>query len=256
MEDNEHQDLMHLAQKHGTDKATNNCYIENFERHFQGLRHHPVKVLELGILRGQSLLMWEEYFEKGLIAGLDISIPSFTHQSNRIKLYQGYQDDANLLGRIRAECAIDGFDIIIDDASHVGTVSRRSFELLFKNHLKRNGIYVVEDWGTGYWSSWQDGKRYELARNSLDFYRPCIASKLLSRYKKICKRLGLRLSPKTDNNFSSHNHGMVGFIKELIDELAWNDIAVHKNGNQKLEQRPSLIKEISLYAGHAFITKA
>jgi hypothetical protein len=248
--------LIELAQKYGTDKAESNSYIENFERYFQPIRNKPIKLLELGVFRGQSLLMWEEYFHNGTIAGVDIAKNPLPEESSRIRFYQGSQDDSKLLSRIRGECAPNGFDIILDDASHIGTTSRNSFNILFRNHLKSGGIYVVEDWGTGYWSSWPDGKHYEPAE-----YSPSTAQRKIGQHwpvklLKTCSLLRLGGKPSIDKYFSSHNHGMTGFIKELVDEVAWTDIAVHRYGNKRLEQRVSLIKEMSLYAGHAFITKA
>jgi hypothetical protein len=45
--------------------------------------------------------------------------------------------------------APEGFDIIIDDASHIGELTKTAFWHLFDNHLKPNGLYAIEDWGTG-----------------------------------------------------------------------------------------------------------
>ena len=54
--------------------------------------------------------------------------------------------------------APEGFDIIIDDASHFGDLTKIAFWHLLDNHLKPSGLYVIEDWGTGYWSDWPGGK--------------------------------------------------------------------------------------------------
>src|SRR5438309_8699047 len=52
------------------------------------------------------------------------------------------------------ETAPEGFDVIIDDCSHIGELTRISFWHLFEHHLKPGGLYVIEDWSTGYWDSW------------------------------------------------------------------------------------------------------
>ena len=52
-----------------------------------------------------------------------------------------------------------GLDIIIDDASHLYKKSRASFDILFENHLKSGGMYIIEDWGCGYWPKWPNGHR-------------------------------------------------------------------------------------------------
>ena len=155
--------LAEIACKLDTDKTQSQSYIDNFERHFGHLRSTPVKVLELGVFHGGSLLMWQEYFSNGLIVGLDLQSNPFSEMPERICFYQGSQDDEKLLDRVAQECAPDGFDIVIDDASHIGTLTRDSFRNLYVKHLKPGGIYVIEDWGTSYWDSWQDGRAYLMA---------------------------------------------------------------------------------------------
>jgi hypothetical protein len=59
-----------------------------------------------------------------------------------------------------------------------------------------------------------------------------------------------------DPDFAAHNFGMVGFIKELVDEVGWQDITLPGRGNASLERRPSRIGELTLYGGHAFVVKA
>lgn len=51
-----------------------------------------------------------------------------------------------------------GFDIIIDDSSHIGEFTKTAFWHLVDSHLKPGGIYAIEDWFTGYWDDWSDGK--------------------------------------------------------------------------------------------------
>ncbi len=114
-------------------------------------------VLELGVLRGGSLRLWRDYFRKGTIVGLDRARVAVDDPERRIQIYQGSQDDTALLTRIAREHAPAGFDLIIDDASHVAALTRRSFWHLFEHHLKPGGLYVIEDWGMGYWSDWPDG---------------------------------------------------------------------------------------------------
>ena len=50
--------------------------------------------------------------------------------------------------------------IIIDDCSHIGEFTALSFWHLFDRHLKPGGLYVIEDWGTGYMRGTPDGKAY------------------------------------------------------------------------------------------------
>lgn len=233
-----------------TDKAQSPRYIGNFERHFGPLRDKPIKILEIGVFKGGALLMWHEYFPRGLVVGLDINTPPIAG-CERIRIFQGSQDDKALLDRIAAECAPDGFDIVIDDASHIGQLTRASFRNLFERHVKPGGVYVVEDWGTGYWEAWPDGKKYRVTED-----RYLSSSSSLTVCDWILRKLGLGDKRSVDPAFSAHNFGMVGFVKELIDEVAWADVTAPNRGNPELGSRASSISEMTIYSGHAFIVKA
>ena len=245
--------LAQIAARHDTDK-TQSGYLEHYEKRVGHLRDMPIKLLELGVLRGGSLLMWHKYFTRGLIVGVDLSPNPLTEATDRIRFYQGAQEDASLLDRISQECAPEGFDIIIDDASHIGTLTRASFQCLFMKHLKSGGVYVIEDWGTGYWDSWADGSCYSHAGIDSCGDRSSRAS--FSPKATIMPGDLLSERPQKDADFPSHNFGMVGFIKELVDEVAWPDITHLVRGNQDLPKRPSMIREITISFGLAFIVKA
>lgn len=248
------QSLAEIARSLDTDKTRSPGYIEQFERHFGALRDGAVKLLELGVFRGGSLLLWQAYFSRGLVVGLDMNENPFPQMPERVRFYQGSQDDSDLLDRIARECAPEGFDIVLDDASHVGNVTRASFGRLFERHLKRGGIYVVEDWGTGYWDSWPDGKSYRPAdpRRARSVHSRAAISRGIRRAFRLSPARGMDGDP----DFAAHNFGMVGFIKELVDEVGWQDITLPGRGNASLERRPSWIGELTLYGGHAFVVKA
>lgn len=182
-------------------------------------------------------------------------------ESGRIRVYQGRQEDAELLNRIARENAPEGFDIIIDDCSHVGALTRASFRLLFDEHLKSGGVYVVEDWGTGYWDDWVDGVSYEPPKRSSNtfFYRTTRAlSRLqnngtLARLPFVRKLLRRAKAASLKRQFHSHDFGMVGFVKELIDELGAADITHPEHGRAR--RRASKIREMHVSQSHLFIFK-
>lgn len=255
-------DLGRIASKYDTDKAVHTHYLKNYEHYFQPLRNEEIRLLELGIKHGGSLLLWRDYFSEGTIVGLDINPVTLDDESGRVRTYQGGQQDTELLDRIARETAPEGFDIIIDDCSHIGVLSRVSFWHLFDNHLKSGGVYVVEDWGTGYWESWVDGVAYRphtkgyrrsiyqfvrvlarLQRSKATAYLP-FAKALLARAKA--------MALKRDSY--SHDFGMVGFIKELIDELGMADITDLDFGNAP--HRKSKFREMRMSPSHLFVIKS
>jgi len=139
--------LEELSQRYSTDKSHHAHYLENYEAWLSPLRDSPISLLELGIRDGGSLQVWRDYFPKGQIAGLDILPTSVDDASGRIHVFQGEQQDKNVLDEIAQSVAPDGFDVIIDDCSHIARFTRQSFQHLFEHRLKPGGFYIIEDWG-------------------------------------------------------------------------------------------------------------
>lgn len=254
--------IKEISRKYDTDKAVHTHYLQNYAEFFESLINREVKLLELGIFHGGSLLMWRDYFPQGTIAGLDVNQVRIDDPSGRIHIYQGRQEDKQLLSKIAAEVAPDGFDVIIDDCAHIGAYSRISFRHLFENHLKPGGLYVIEDWGTGYWNDWTDGAEF----SGYDFDRDVtFAEKLVfklaylqkNQFRSIplLKQLTVFLKRwLLQKTCRSHNIGMVGFVKELVDECGVTDIYHAQFGAKN--GRASLIREMRISPGHVFIIKA
>lgn len=131
-------------------------YCDFYVQHFKDRKNDNLKILEIGVKEGDSLLMWKEYFPNSNIVGLELNpepLKNFSH--DRVKIYFGDQTNRELLEEI---CQNEGpFDIIIDDASHINEHHQISFTYLFEKGLSADGIYVIEDLGTSYWSPWGGG---------------------------------------------------------------------------------------------------
>lgn len=246
------------ASLYDTDKAQHTHYLRSYEEYFSPLVGREIRLLELGVYKGGSLLLWRDYFAQGLIVGLDLNPIKLDDQTGRIRIYQGMQQDRTLLDRIAQETAPQGFDVIIDDCSHIGELTRISFWHLFDNHLKPGGIYVIEDWSTGYWDSFFDGVAFSyepklrfspaLFRVRSTFAHLQRSVPLLNPILRLIKRL---LNKK---QFRSHDYGLVGFIKELVDECGMADITREDRGIAPY--RSSKFKEMRILPGQVFIVKA
>ena len=150
--------LRHRRGDRGVEAA---LYLPVYAQLFEPIRRLPLAMLELGIHQGGSMKAWEAYFPAARIAGVDIRLPAI-EVGERVRMFAGDQTDCRLLTRVAAEMAPDGFDVIIDDCSHIGTLSKVSFWHLFENHLKPGGFYCIEDWGTGYLPTWPDGREWQV----------------------------------------------------------------------------------------------
>ena len=246
---------------YNTDKPSFDVYFRNYERLFGPLAGRKIHLLELGISQGGSLELWRDYFRRGTIAGIDISPVRLDDPTGRIHVYQGLQQDTALLDRVRRETAPDGFDIIIDDCSHIGEFTALSFWHLFDRHLKPGGLYVIEDWGTGYMRGTPDGKAYVPPRavTSLRSRLRPVVETLVAR-PSIARRPVLRRVVRAVMNrlvrmkFRSHMHGLVGFVKQLVDEAGMDDITHPAWGTPP--PRESKFRYIQISHGQVFIAKA
>ena len=128
-----------------TDKYWVHTYTRLYDEHIGYLRPTARKILELGVFRGASLLLWKEAFPNTHITGVDIKLWDnllFDKKDPRISFLLGSQQDSSFL---KKHVIPQGkFDIIIDDASHRGDQMIESFNLLWTN-LNPRGWYVLED---------------------------------------------------------------------------------------------------------------
>ena len=150
--------LNHLAVLFGTDKYGRHFYTPHYHRHFGSIRHRRLTVLEIGIggyndprRGGESLRMWKAYFRKSQIHGLDIHDKRY-HTERRITTHQASQVDGPFLRALSQN--VGGFDIVIDDGSHINQHVIETFEILFPL-LKPDGIYAIEDLQSSYWAELQ-----------------------------------------------------------------------------------------------------
>ncbi len=187
--------LIELAERYYGDDGTRKpiSYWIEYAELLHNRRDLPLRILELGVASGASLLTLQDYMPNATIVGIDISeCPSRISNEQRIHFIRGNQDDPVALDR--AGRLAGGFDLIIDDASHIGYLTKRSFCHLFPRWLAAGGVYAIEDCGTGFLPEYPDGEKFR--EPPLDDTRP-----------------------KT-RQFASHQFGMIGVVKQLVDFMS------------------------------------
>lgn len=150
-----------IAKYHGTDKSSEiHNYCEKYEKWFPFDRLEPLKILEIGVLNGKSLLTWKEFYPNSTIVGIDIDVRcrEFQNVNDGIYVEIGSQDNSDFLSQVAS--TYGPFDLILDDGSHLQSHIIFSFEHLFDS-LKSEGIYVIEDSVTAYWDTYGGGIRRE-----------------------------------------------------------------------------------------------
>ena len=142
------------TKRYATDKHTVHRYIQEFyEDEFARYRDQKVRLLEIGVLHGESLKLWHDYFNNSDIIGIDIFIRvPYNSVVNNISEYnipleivdsfkeEGKQQREDFINRNKKL----GFDIIIDDGLHTEESQFKTFHN-FKSLMNENGIYIIED---------------------------------------------------------------------------------------------------------------
>lgn len=142
-----------------TDKGTAHSYIEWYEDTFSDRRTEELNVLEIGVLFGGSLKMWQKYFENSQIYGIEDfsqqdgqwhyqfepvdgdAVMEEINSNERITLFNFDCENSTL---IEGHLQDLSFDIIIDDANHKLTQQIKNFENYYP-YVKEGGIYICED---------------------------------------------------------------------------------------------------------------
>lgn len=142
--------LTELFNKYESDKGTiyGPChnYGEFYETYFNILKSSDlINGLEIGIFKGSSLKVFEEYFEKIFMIGLDIDDKSYLQTPN-VSTGILDQSDENSLKLFYNHCIQNNhyFDFILDDGSHHMRDQQITLGYLFPL-LKPGGIYIMED---------------------------------------------------------------------------------------------------------------
>ena len=129
-------------------------YFDIYKENFSKYKNKKITILEIGVLNGGSLKMWQNYFSPdSLIVGIDIIPKCKKYEKDNIKIFIGDQTDTNFLDSVIKEIGTP--DIIIDDGGHTCNQQITSFDYLFQ-HLHNQGIYLVEDTHTSYHPDFQD----------------------------------------------------------------------------------------------------
>lgn len=131
------QSLVELGRNHHTDKGTRHTYLEVYDNLLARHRATASNVLEIGCLDGDSLRLWESYFAKAVIVGLDTNPCPVV--GDRIAFHQMDAYKVESASKIR-----DEYDVIIDDGPH--SLSSMLFVVQhYSCMLRKGGILVVED---------------------------------------------------------------------------------------------------------------
>ena len=157
-------------------------YFDVYEKHLSKFVGKAPRILEIGVLNGGSIELWQKYFGEGTtIVAVDIDENCKRHQyEGKVEIVIGDQGDENFWNDLLSKQ--DKFDIVIDDGSHIMDHQIVTMNKVFP-HVKEGGVFICEDTHTSYWSQWggsfrgpntflEHSKRVTDTINQQHFYAP------------------------------------------------------------------------------------
>lgn len=153
--------LATILKESGTDKLWRHGYHRYYETKLAPYRDTDgLRLLEIGAKKGKSLNTWMQYFSNpgaihsiayraDVVAARAEACAQMSEDACSIlKIFDLDQSDR---GGLRMLCSNEalGWDIVIDDGSHLPRHQLISFEELFP-HVRPGGLYVIEDIESSY----------------------------------------------------------------------------------------------------------
>jgi hypothetical protein len=120
------------------DKGTLHSYIEIYEKYME--KKDSISILEIGVQKGHSIRMWQDYFTNSQVYGLDITLDNVIFD----KLDNVFICDATDKSSVDWILSDKKFDYVVDDGSHLIEHQIKSFDIIWPR-IKNGGRYFIED---------------------------------------------------------------------------------------------------------------
>ena len=135
----------------GTDKAsTIHGYLGVYESALGHLRDKRFKLIEIGVHEGASLRMWEQFFPRARIVGVDIKKACKRFENDRVTIRIGNQGNPAFLARLAQNHRPL---VVLDDGSHRWKHQIDTFRALWPS-IRPGGYFIVEDIHTSFGSDY------------------------------------------------------------------------------------------------------
>lgn len=131
-------------------------YSDKYSQYLEPLRHSKktIHLLEVGILKGTGLAVWDEYFENKKIYGFDYDLGNFEQNKNHLLELGAFSKElptlkffdqfANNSKTLEETFGSHKLDVVIDDAYHSDETIINTFNEL-QQYLNETFVYFIED---------------------------------------------------------------------------------------------------------------
>ena len=123
-------------------------YFAIYENLFNKFVNKKITFVEIGGGNGGSLFMWKKYFgSKARIIGIELNPDAKKLEKFGFEIFIGDQSDPLFWKKFFKK--VGKIDVLLDDGGHKNIQQITTFMESY-NHIKQNGIIVVEDTHTSY----------------------------------------------------------------------------------------------------------
>jgi hypothetical protein len=154
-----------------TDKNTTHSYLPLYEKLLISKKETAKNVLEVGILNGGSIKLWNDFFTNANVYGLDImkseDVWECIKNKEKIILYtstDAYNNEFFITHFLNKNIKCD---FMLDDGPHT-LESMKQFIKLYSQIMTDDGILIIED--IQYWE-WIDALKNEVPENLKQFIK-------------------------------------------------------------------------------------
>ena len=201
-------------------------YFPAYEAHLNRFVNRPVFFLEIGSGRGGSAQMWKRYLgPHAQIVSIDINPECKKFEEDQIAFRTGSQSDLSFLDQLLQEFGTP--NIVSDDGSHRMRDVVDTFKFLYPR-IASDGVYMVEDLQTAYWSEFGGGLKRE------------------GTFIELCKELIDELNA----DWSRGDLPPTDFTRSTLSMHFYNAMAIFERGrllekrNMRISGRQNLINSI------------
>lgn len=130
------------------DKDSTHSYIDVYQEILAPYRHTAKNILEIGLMSGESLRMWTEYFD-GKVYGIDCSETPINGLADLRPIISEGKHNIVIGDATNKEVIENNFkgikwDIVYDDGSHLIEHQVQTINI-FKDRMSKDGLIILED---------------------------------------------------------------------------------------------------------------
>ena len=134
-----------------------NTYFQVYEELFNDYIGKKITFVEIGVLHGGSLFMWQKYFgDKARIIGIDLNPEAKNLEKHGFEIHIG-SNQCNVLERFYSK--VGNIDILLDDGGHENSQQIIALNESIQN-INDGGIILTEDTHTSYLKEFGNPSKY------------------------------------------------------------------------------------------------